>query len=72
MKNAYLLILLFGLLTACGPTVSSKQKFFNETYEHHQQIRKIEKEIDLGIPKTEEEFYRSLLKDLEKKNTLKI
>lgn len=71
MKTFYLIILAL-LLTACGSTPSPKQQMLNDLFEHHQQMKKIEEEIDLGLPKTEEEFYRSLLKDLKSKNTLKI
>lgn len=70
MKTFYLLILAL-LLTACaGP--SPKQQMIHDLYQHRQQMNRIEEGIDLGLPKTEEEFYRQLREELKSKNTLKI
>lgn len=70
MKTFYILILAL-LLTACGSASSSKRQMFDELYEHNLQMKQIEKEIDMGLPETEEEFYRQLREELKSKNTLK-
>lgn len=70
MKTFYLLILALLLSACAGP--SPKQQMIHDLYEQQQQLNLIEKEIDLGLPKTDEEFYRQLREELKHKNALKI
>lgn len=63
-------ISLFAILAACGS--QTKQQVLMDAYQHKQQLDKLEKEIDLGLPKTEKDFFEQIHKEIKSKDTLKI
>lgn len=65
-----ILISLFAVLAACAS--QTKQQVLMDAYQHKQQLDKLEKEIDLGLPKTEKDFFEQIRKEIKSKDTLKI